>query len=405
MAKVIEVCAVKDYLPIKSLKLYEDNPRQISSERLADLKKSIVEKGFYQPILVWKKDNIVLAGNHRTKAVLDLLKEGYSFEAPNGKKNVLPVVVEDIDDFTAKAILFETNTNYAEWVEDKLKSALIDAQKSGEDLKAFGFAQNELDKLLKDSIEDAERTIKSGKKEKWDESQEDEIPEVKKVSVRRGDIWRLGSHRLMCGDSTNAKDMKKLTRVDGFVKSSPVLVLTDPPYELKSSDIMESLKNSRCDDWMVICTMRQAVEIIPQTHFHFDLVLHCRSPKGSFGNTKQPWYLHQNVIYIGRKKESIFDRVHAKGSFNDGLYYPTIIDSPRDFQNGFHAKSVDAMVKLMAGFPQGLVLDCFAGAGATLLACSKVGRKCLAMELEAERCQVIIDRWERITGKKAEKET
>ena len=87
------------------------------------MKNSIIEKGFYEPILVWTKDNIVLSGNHRVKASRQLLKEGYTFATQVGD-NYLPVVYEDCDEATAFSILIETNNHYAHWIEDKLKAAL-----------------------------------------------------------------------------------------------------------------------------------------------------------------------------------------------------------------------------------------------------------------------------------------
>lgn len=151
----VELCRVNSYLPIESLKLHPDNPRQISKERLQELKKSIVEKGFYQPILVWKKDNIILAGNHRYMAVKELIREGYEFNSKTDK-HVLPVVIEDVDDVTAEAILFETNNHYAEWIDEKLAEALVTARDAGRDIGAFGFDPEHVDVLLKTALSDAE---------------------------------------------------------------------------------------------------------------------------------------------------------------------------------------------------------------------------------------------------------
>ena len=150
----IQLCKVTDYLPIEKLKLHQNNPRQISREKLTELKNSIIEKGFYQPILIWKKDNTILAGNHRFLAVQELIREGYAFNSGKSK-HVLPVVIEDMSDEMAEAILYETNNHYADWVEDKLADALKIAKEAGRDIGKFGFDSEYVDILLSSALADA----------------------------------------------------------------------------------------------------------------------------------------------------------------------------------------------------------------------------------------------------------
>lgn len=160
----IELCKVQHYVPIDKLKFHPDNPRTIKPERLEELKRSIRKKGFYQPILVWKKGGIVLAGNHRLLAARELVKEGFEFKAPDGKTNVLPVVIEDVAEEVAEAILFETNNTYAEWVEEKLRKALEDAEAAGVDINQFGFTQDYVDALLKNAAKEADEILKESEK-------------------------------------------------------------------------------------------------------------------------------------------------------------------------------------------------------------------------------------------------
>lgn len=156
MSNQIQMCRVENYMSVEKLKFYPNNPRSIRPDRLEALKESIIERGFYQPILIWKKGNVVLAGNHRLVAVRELINDGWEFVSPDGKKNVLPVVVENVSENQAKAILFETNNNYAEWIDEKLKSAIQEAEEAGLSALKVGFTQSELDKILKDAITDAE---------------------------------------------------------------------------------------------------------------------------------------------------------------------------------------------------------------------------------------------------------
>lgn len=166
MKKIIEVCKVQSYGAINKLKLHPNNPRTISRERLNELKCSIRDKGFYQPILVLKKGGYVLAGNHRLIAARELIDDGYIFESPDGKENVLPIVVEDVDEETATAILYETNNHYATWVEDKLKEALDEAHEKGFDVVSFGFDQDFLDGLLTKAEADADDILKGADKDR-----------------------------------------------------------------------------------------------------------------------------------------------------------------------------------------------------------------------------------------------
>jgi len=155
MSKVVELCHVHNYIKIADLNLHPANPRRISRDRLDAMKLSIVERGFYEPILVWTKDNIVLSGNHRLQAVKELIQEGYTFNF-NNKKNVLPVVIEDVDEEQAMAILLETNNHYAEWVDDLLQKAITEAGKAP---LSIGFSQVEIDRFIFKTTQDAEKAI------------------------------------------------------------------------------------------------------------------------------------------------------------------------------------------------------------------------------------------------------
>ena len=157
MSNVINLCKVNQYIAIQKLKRHPKNPRTIKPERLKELKESIIAKGFYEPILVWKKGGVILSGNHRLIAAQELVKEGWEFVSPEGNKNVLPVVVEDVDDTRAEEILLEANNHYAEWVEDKLRAALQDA----EGVSKFGFTKEYVDDLLSKAIEEADEIPKS----------------------------------------------------------------------------------------------------------------------------------------------------------------------------------------------------------------------------------------------------
>jgi len=154
----LEVCKVATYIPIEKLKFHPQNEiRTITRDRLDDLKESIRLKGFYEPILVWKKGGVVLAGEHRTRAARELIEDGYEFVTPSGKKNHLPIVLEDCDEHTAVQILHESNNHYASWIEEKLSKAIQEAEKAGENIRQFGYSQEEIDRLLVTATKDIEK--------------------------------------------------------------------------------------------------------------------------------------------------------------------------------------------------------------------------------------------------------
>ena len=162
MENQLNTCEVKNYVPISKLKFHPKNQeiRTITRERLDDLKESIREKGFYEPILVWKKGGVVLAGEHRTRAALELIDEGFEFKTPAGKTNELPVVIEDCDAATANQILHESNNHYATWIEHRLAREIKSAEEAGENLRQFGYTQDEIDKMMASAMKDIEEDLK-----------------------------------------------------------------------------------------------------------------------------------------------------------------------------------------------------------------------------------------------------
>ena len=156
--KEIESCSVREYRNVSELNLHPDNPREISRERLNDLKESIIKKGFYEPILIWGENNYVLSGNHRLVAIRELIAEGWKINGGSlSPVNQLPVVECDCDEATAIAILFETNNRYANWIEEKVREALNAADSS--ELKGYGFSSAELDIWIAKAEDEARDTM------------------------------------------------------------------------------------------------------------------------------------------------------------------------------------------------------------------------------------------------------
>tara|TARA_R100000664_G_scaffold32259_1_gene46865 strand:- start:425 stop:1429 length:1005 start_codon:yes stop_codon:yes gene_type:complete len=186
-------------IKINKLKPAEYNPRQITKSQFNQLKDSIAKFGLVDPIIINQNGNIVVGGHQRLKAMQQL----------NHKE--IECVVLDLTPEEEKELNIRLNKNGGEWDFDLLSNFDI------EELKDWGFKEIELglniDKITEGNTED------------------DHIPEVKESRVKLGDVWQLGNHRLMCGDSTKESDVEKLMNGD-----KADMVFTDPPYGISIVD-------------------------------------------------------------------------------------------------------------------------------------------------------------------------
>jgi len=245
MENQLNTCEVKNYVPISELKFHPKNKeiRTITRERLDDLKESIREKGFYEPILVWKKGGVVLAGEHRTRAALELIDEGFEFKTPTGKTNELPVVIEDCDDSTANQILHESNNHYATWIEHRLAKEIKNAEEAGENLRQFGYTQDEIDKMMASAMKDVEENLKVEGEEvdDLDVRTDDRIEKEKYESlVLPADVYR----ELMEILGHIAKSLSP-----GWVKGDSVVEATSAMCEsIRKAGVLENLDEKE-EEW------------------------------------------------------------------------------------------------------------------------------------------------------------
>ena len=192
-------------LPLADLKPYPNNPR-INEGAIESLANIIRDLGFRNPVLL-NRDHVIIEGHTRWEACKKL-----------GMETIPCIVEEDLTPEQEQALRIADNkvAEIAEWDEEKLKLEVKALQEAGFDLSLLAFHDDELDALL------AGDAITPGKTE------ENQVPEVPEVPVSRaGEIYVLGQHRLLCGDSTKVDDVKKLTGEETID-----LWLTDPPYNV-----------------------------------------------------------------------------------------------------------------------------------------------------------------------------
>lgn len=376
---------------------YAKNSRTHDDAQIAQLAASIKEFGWTNPILV-DGDKGVIAGHGRLLAARKL---GY---------NKVPVIeLKHMTEAQKRAYVIADNklALNAGWDNNFLALELQDLKDQDFDLTLLGFDDKELDALLSPEIVDGL-------------TDEDAVPETPiKPKTKLGDIYILGNHRLMCGDSTSIESVETLT--DGLVD----ILVTDPPYNVayegKTKEALTIQNDSMGDDQFrqFLRDAFVAADAVMKQGAVF-YIWHADSEGFNFrGACKDAgWKVRQCLIWA--KDVMVMGRQDYHWKHEPCLYgwkegaghlwasdrkQTTIIECKRPKRNDIHPtmKPVELMEYQILNNTKGqdVVLDLFGGSGSTLIACEKTGRKARLMELDPKYCDVIVKRWEDFTGKKA----
>ena len=380
----LEKRSVQELIPFAS------NSRTHSDAQVAQIAASIREFGFTSPILI-DGDNTIIAGHGRLLAARKL-----------GMEEVPAIILDHLSKAQQRALVIADNqlALNAGWDIDMLKAEIEDLNLEGFDLGLLGFDDKFLDGLLEPEPSEG----------LTDEDAVPEVPEQPKTVL--GDVWVLGNHRLMCGDSTSIDAVGKL--MDG-VKAD--MVFTDPPYGVEyqsnmrtKSSKFEVLKNDdtfldiapiieTCSiGWVFVWTswkvQMQWIEKFAVFGYPTNIVI-WHKPGGGIGDLKRTFSSDYEVALVWhRGAELCGKRIGSVWTVNkDGAstyVHPT--QKPV-------ALAVEALDKTTR--PTANVLDLFGGSGSTLIACEKTNRHARLMELDPKYCDVIIKRWQDFTGQKA----
>lgn len=370
-------------IDISKIKPYEKNPRK-NDNAIDKVANSIKEFGFKQPIVV-DKDYTIIAGHTRYQGANKLqLKE-------------VPIIVaDDLTPEQVKAYRIADNrvAQESEWDYDLLKIEFEELQEIDYNLLETGFDQKELDEMLQLEVEGL--------------TDEDEVPEPPVEPITKlGDIWQLGNHRLMCGDSTMLDNIDKLTE-----KQKPDMIFTDPPYNVAfngRSGKFDVIKNDNLEENEFnnfIDTILSNFNILNINTYYiccnwafYGILQKKLKPKACivwaknvFGLGKGYRHQHEFILFDGFidasiKNESDLWKISKDTKYKHPTQKPVELSS-RAIKNSSKAKNI--------------ILDIFGGSGSTLIACEKLDRKARIMELDPIYCDVIIKRWENFTGNKAE---
>jgi DNA modification methylase len=382
---------------------YARNARTHDDAQIAQIAGSIKEFGFNNPILI-DKDNGIIAGHGRVMAARKL-----------GLTEVPTILLDHLSETQRKAYILADNRiaiNSA-WDNEMLSLELMDI-KDDVSLAMLGFNVDELDALLNPT------KLTNGL------TDEDAVPEVPiEPTTKLGDIYQLGNHRLMCGDSTSIDDGEKL--MGGLLAD---LVFTDPPYNVaysgRGANNLGIIKNDDMSD----NDFEQFCRDIFSTYHAIMKPLACiyvchpdsaSAPKIAFEKTFAEQFKKSSTIiwmkqsagmgwqdYRAQHEPILYGWKEGKGShFNAGDRTKTSIwKIGRDAQASYvhpTQKPVCLPEEAIMNSSKGsdCVVDLFGGSGSTLIACEKTGRVNRTMELDPKYCDVIIKRWENFTGNKA----
>lgn len=388
-------------MDIKQIKIseivpYAKNAKKHSKKQIEQVATSIKSFGFRQPVVL-DESNVIIVGHGRVEAAKLL-----------GLDVVPSVVVEDLSQAQIKAYrLADNKLNESDWDMDLVVEELKELEADMVDLTGFS-----LDLLVEANEKD---------------DQVPELPEEPKSKL--GELYQLGRHRLMCGDSTKLEDVEKL--MDG---QKADLLVTDPPYNLaydfgKNGMVQTGQRKSRFgqikndemsdEDFKVFlsdCFTNAYVSLKAggsyyvfggrESTINFNLALEEKGfyiaqwviwKKENFNISRLSFHPSHEIISYGWKKEA----AHA---WYGGRSQRDVLDVSRERSPDHPTqKPVELLSKLVINSSKegDLILDLFGGSGSTLITCEKVNRNCVTMEYDPKYVDVIIKRWEEYTGKKA----
>ncbi len=364
---------------------YVNNPRKISQNAIDKVASSIKNFGFKVPIII-DKDNEIVAGHNRMLAAKKL-----------GMEEVPCIVADDLTEAQIKAFRIADNrtAEFAEW-----DFELLEIELEGLDDEFTGFDMKELDDMFPDDTEVIEDDF-------------DEEPPEEPIS-KRGDIWLLGRHKLMCGDCTSREDIKIL-----MAEEKADMLFTDPPYGVNytgghfhSGDV--NIKRPRekliaddtaniyreflpvvlpfvdgpCYMWFAGTKGREVYNALHEnnTEIHALLIWHKVNAK----------YAAMNAQYKQRHEPCLYFK--PKGStlrWIGPTTESTVWEIKRDAVNEYHPtqKPISLAAKAIKNHDVRVVLDVFGGSGSTLVACEQLDRICYMMELDEKYVDVIVDRY------------
>ena len=397
------------HVPIDDLKADPANPRRISDAELEALTRSLHEFGFVAPVIARKEDHTVIGGHQRLLAARRL-----------GLKEV-PVIYLDISKEKSQLLNVALNKISGDFDQELLARLLADLGTTPDlDLTLSGFEEKEIKQLLK-GLE---------ARDKRDRPEALDLDAALRSAyenprTQRGDLFRLGDHRVLCGDATSQEDVERL-----LAGTRAQMAFTDPPYNVSlgdhggkqqgqarrriANDSMEpEAWEAFCRGWAhnLITSVDGALYICMSTK-EWATVSRVLAEAGGHWSDTIIWAKDRFVLGRSdyqRAYEPIWYgwREGAKHHFGGGRDQGDVwkIERPSDSPLHPTTKPLPLVERAIENSSQAgdAVLDLFLGSGSTLIAAERTGRICYGLELDLHYCSMVLARWEAFTGGKAEK--
>lgn len=385
-----------EMLPLEKLVPSPRNARTHSPAQVAEIAGSIRAFGFTNPILVGDAGDVI-AGHGRLAAARQL-----------GMSEVPVIRLSGLSEVQRRQLVLADNriALNAGWDLDMLKLELADLKELGADLSMLGFTSKE----LSDALTPADN---------MGLTDEDAVPERSEVQVTQaGDIWRLGPHRVICGDATDASCVKLLLGTE-----TPGLMVTDPPYGVNydpewrhragvnASKRTGKVKNDERADWSEAWRLFPgSIAYVWHGALHAVTVAESLEREGFTIRAQIVWAKERLVIGRGDyhwQHEPAWYAVRKKGHWTGDRKQTTLWTIPSGGQDTDTVHGTQKPVECMRrpilnnSAPGDVVYDPFLGSGTTLIAAQTTGRICLGVELDPTYVDVIIRRWQAFTGKEA----
>lgn len=379
-------CSYDELVNIKELKAHPKNRNKHPKEQVQRLAKILEYQGWRYPIKVSKRSGFITSGHGRIEAAKYL------------KWKQAPVNFQDYDSDEQEYADIQSDNAIAAWSELDLSGINADIGDLGPDfdIDLLGIKNFTID--VADKFEP--------------QADEDEVPEHVEPKTKLGDIYQLGRHRLMCGDSTSIDAVEKL-----MAGEKADMVFTDPPYGIsivgggkafgsiggskivpanKYSPVIGDETTQTAIDAFNLCSSLKIEKMIfwGANHYSSNLpdsscwIVWDKDNTGNFADAELAWTNQKTAVRIFKHTWNGLIKASER---NEKRCHPT--QKPIALAEwAFKEYGTDGEK----------VLDLFGGSGSTLIACEKTNRKCFMMELDPHYCDVIVARWEKYTGKKAE---
>ncbi len=401
-----------EYIPLSEIKPYSNNPRK--NKKAVDIvKNSIKQFGFKNPIIL-DKNNEIIAGHTRLEASKQL-----------DYKEIPVIWADDLTDKQVKAfrIMDNKSQEYAEWDENLLKQEMNILKENNFDLDLTGFGKQERAKKLDEIQED-----------KFDAEKAYQEP---KHEIKEGEIYRLGDHILICGDSKKKETFKSLLK-----EREINCVFTSPPYNMAGNMYKNYKDNLQKNEYIKLNlevldnikehlngyifwnmsynknTRESFLDVMKgiKDRFNFlELIVWNKKTAMPINSKKMLTRTYENIVFADNKeaediewywlgntgKNVIFNKKTSKTLNN--YWEISALNSQTELNKACFPIKLPAKGILLTTNEGENVLDPFAGSGSTLIACEQSKRNCFLIEYDPALCSVIIERWEKYTGKKHKK--